>query len=776
MAGVAADAALYLLGATLLGLGFRWLWPELAGRTWAAYVLVVLAFLSPVLLTPAHGVATDIAYSWLPYRGTLEKKLRPQNELLSDPLLQMLPDRALVRERLLALSPPLWSHELATGEPLLGNAQSAPFSPLHLLALPRPPLAAMSLAASWQLLVGLLGMHLLLRRLGGSGAAAALAALSFAFSTFSVVWLYYPMGMAAMWLPAVVLGVLGVASSAAGRALLGLTLPATGMALSGHPETLVYGALVGGLTGLGLLARAGRERFRLLARLAAGAALAFALAAPALLPVLEAIPESQRWSAIEKNPLAVAPPPFEPGLLALLVDPLHLGSPRDGNWNGPSNFNEMASGYAGLLVLALALVGGFSRRGALILLGGLAALAVSLRLPPLFSLVTALPLLGHAPHARLRLLWVLAVAILAGFGLDRLKLGRERAAALAALGLATLALGALPPPEHVSWQQAWWWATLAGLAALFLALALPRLRPWAPRLAVLALAVDLGLLGLRYNPRVAPQYALAPPPALQWLERAAASEPAPLRVVARGFNFLPHLNTLYGLWDPRTGDPMAAAAVDRFEQRLLPPTYFRFGFVARRGAVDRQNEVLPFLRVGYLLTARSDPPGPPWELAFRHSGSWLWRHPAPLPLFFRPREVRLAADSAQALTELTTLEDFGTAALVEPPGARPATAGARAEVLRVEPNGFRLETAGAGLVASSVTASRGWRVVAQGRRLQPLRVDSAFLGFEAPAETGEVRLRYLPSSWLPALALAALALTAVVALALPPPGPRSPAR
>jgi hypothetical protein len=42
--------------------------------------------------------------------------------LLSDVPLQTLPLRALVRERLLRLEAPLWTHELGTGQPLAGNA------------------------------------------------------------------------------------------------------------------------------------------------------------------------------------------------------------------------------------------------------------------------------------------------------------------------------------------------------------------------------------------------------------------------------------------------------------------------------------------------------------------------------------------------------------------------------------------------------------------------------------------------------------------------------
>jgi hypothetical protein len=770
------DLVVYLAGAALLGGLVRCWQPLLSARAILASGSAAFAFVAPALLGPGHQVATDIAYGWAPFQATIEARVRPGNELLSDPLLHMLPYRILVRERLLDGRAPLWANELATGLPLAGNAQSAPFSPLNLLSLPLPPLRAMTVTAAWQLLLGLLFVQALLRRLGASAVAAGFAGTAFAFSTYAVAWLYYPLGLAAMFLPGLLVGVLTVRDRGP-HAVAGLALVAAGLGTAGHPETLLHGALVVAVQVLWLLA--GRsDRLRFVGHLAASGALAFTLAAPALLPVLETVAESQRLAMVQRPGPKIDSPPLPPHAYALLVDPLRFGSPRDGNWRGPSNFNETATLYAGALTLVLALVGATTRRGALALLGGLAALGAALRLPPFFHLVDALPGLEHAVHGRLRCVWLLGLVVAAGLGLDRLLDGGRRAlaagAALAVLG----ALFAWPPPALTN-QQLWWAATLLGLATFAGLLAVRRWQHawgWA---ALGLLPLDLGLLGLHYNPIVSPQLDLSPPPVIERLQRLSSTEPAPLRVIARGHDLFPHLSALYGLWDPRGTDPTMPVELALFQAQSLRPA-FRPGNVQAASAPTASDEWLGFLRVGFLLTPRRDELPPPWQLDSQGGGGRIWRHPAPLPLFFQPRSAVAAAPQARlrrALAEPAPLERvvldeaelrrFGLEHLTASPApASPLPI----EVLGVSANGFVLRSAGGGgVIASSVTWAPGWRAVGADRRLPVLHAHAAFLGVAAPTVPTQLELRFLPASWPLGLGLAALGLSALLALTLPRP-------
>jgi hypothetical protein len=822
MPSAAAVLALYAGGCALLVAAMRWWRPGFPLRAGAAYVALTTAFFALPLFTRALQVPTDLAYQWLPLAeapAAAAGEGRPHNFFQADTLYEQLPFHDLVRRRLLAGEAPLWASELGTGEPLLGNGQSAPFAPLHLLALPLAPLKGLTVAGAWQVLLGLLGAHALLRWMGAGGWGAALGAVGSGLSTYAVVWIYDTPGMAAAWVPGLLLGILMVRAGAP-RGWAGLVGCALGLALSGHPETMAHaglaaaavaGALLvgrrGGDRGIAAAGGAAREpadppapagtgaagdqgrapdrapgRLRFLARLAAAAALAGALAAPALLPLLQAIPESVRGHALARERENFQPPPLERRFLLTLFEPLALGSPSDGTYESPWSFNEMCSHYAGLLVLALGAAAALVLRGRplLIVAGGLAALLVALRVPPFFDLLLRVPVVGPGAHGRMRELWVLALALAAGLGLERVAAEAAlRRAALGAIAAAAAAFALVPPPGDAPWPRAWWAATLAGAAAALVVLAVPRLRPAFPPLAVAAVTLDLFLLGVRYHPPVPPEMDLAPTPTLAYLQRQAEAAGAPFRVSFEGTDLPPNLNVLYGLWDPRGYDPMRPEDSARLVGWWLGH---------RRRFYQNVGETLEapdpaahdFLGVRYFSTSHERELPPPWQLAIEGRGGRVWENPRALPLFFLPRTVEPVADLAAAQQAAMRHNDFGeTAFVVADPVARgaPGAAGAADEqpqqgrVRSIQPraNGFDLavESATGGLVASSVSYVADWKVRtddAGARGGSPaLEVNGGFLGFRVPAGAHAVRLRYEPRGWHRGLALCAAGLAACLA-------------
>src|SRR5262249_7492900 len=145
---------------------------------------------------------------------------------------------------------------------------------------------------------------------------AVLASLAYAFSAFAVAWAYYPLGMAAAWVPGFFLGLAAAARGERG-AVLGLAVFAAGLATAGHPETLAHAWVGGGLVVVAYLVRRGSaDRAGFLRRTALAAALALCLAAPALLPLVQALPGSLRADILRRTPENVQPPPFRPRILA----------------------------------------------------------------------------------------------------------------------------------------------------------------------------------------------------------------------------------------------------------------------------------------------------------------------------------------------------------------------------------------------------------------------------------------------------------------------------
>lgn len=773
MGSILSDLTLFLLGGAGLAAAVRAWRPEVGWRATAAYLLAVLAFFSPVLLTSCHGIATDIAYVWPPFRQAVAEEVRTQNPLLGDPLQQMLPFHLLVRQRLLAGRPPLWAHQISAGQPLLGAAQSAPLAPLHLAALPLPPLRALTVAAAWQVLLSLLLTHALLLRLGASAAGAALAAIGFSFGGFAVSWLYYPLGMTAAWLPGVFLALLLLRRGERGG-VVGLAVCGAGMAASGHPELLAQSAVAAAVAVAVLLARPGPGRRRFLRRLTAALGLAFCLAAPVLLPVGEALAESLRAFLVSRAPQRVHAAAFEGRFLGALVDPFVSGSPRDHNWSRPEVFNEVAAGYAGLVTLAL-VVAGAGRRPRLLapLAGGLVALLAAVRVAPFFSLFDLVPVLEHAPRGRLRVFWALAAAVAAGLAVDGLAEDR-RGRRLAAAGLAAVAGALLAlPPAGGPWQWLWWGVGLAGLVAAGAALAVPSWRRRFAAVALVALAADLAVFGIRYNPVLPPRLDLRPPPEVAFLVDRAAAAPRPFRVVAQNHGLLVNLASYYGLWDPRGYDPAAPAASADFVRRALSPRYSLRPQL--RWREDDRPALFSALGIRYVLAPRRARLRPPFHVVFRGPGGRVWENPAALPLFFMPRRVRTEPDREGAMQAALRAPDLGEVVFVE--GKAGPAAGQRGEVWlqEVTANGFELVVRGrGGLVASSVSHARPWRVVVDGGRpAAARRVDGAFLGCAVPPGLHRVSLRYLPAGWVVGMGLGGVGLAALASLLLTPPRRRA---
>lgn len=773
------DLLIFAAGALLIALAVRW-WRGEPSWSWiAGYALLVLGFFAAPLATPRVQVPTDLMYRVPPWAATVPQPVEVANPLLSDVPHQMLPFRTLVRRRLLALDAPLWANELGTGQPLLGNAQSAPFAPLHLMALALPPLRGMTVATAWQVFLALLLMHALALALTRRPpprpwtcqAGAALAAVSFAFSTFSVVWLYYPIGMTAMWLPGVMLGIVALARGER-RAFPGLVAAAVGMALSGHPETLGHAAVASAGLGLVLLAagpRPGRGRFVL--RAAGAVALAGCLAAPALLPVLDVLPSTVRMALLSHGGRGLHPRPPDLRMAVPLVEPLIFGSPRDGDWQGPTNFHNDCSEYAGAVVVALAVAGALTLGGRILalVLAGAGALLVALGVPPFFELFSSLPGMGLAVNSRLRLFWVLATALAAGLAvpeLARRRAGRWTAAASLAAVFALVAW--LRPPLDGAAQRLWWTVVLAGLAATLATLAMPRWRPALAAVALLAVGADLVTLGVRYYPLVPPGRQLEAPAVVARLASiarfpeaasappGAAGLPSPPRVTGEGWTLSPYLAAFYGLWDPRGNDPM-----EPFRSRRLMTRRLSHGHPDRHG---HARLIAPFdlpalrmLGVRYLLTAPSRRLPPPWRRAFRAPDGAVWRVPGALDLFFVPRRVQPVADAAAARAASSN-QDFAELAVYEGPGGAPdrappgpaAAQRGRLWLRALRPNGFEMvtESRNGMVVASSVSDVPGWRVRIDDRPASPpLRVNWAFLGFRAPPGVHRVELEYRPRGW-----------------------------
>lgn len=389
----------------------------------AAVVALALALpawiFAPALFGGRYQVPFDNLRGYSPFE-TLAPAEPHGNPVQGDLLLLALPAAAETRRQLVAGRWPLISDRMGGGAPLLADPQSQALQPLALAAQLLPAARAAGARIALGLALGLLFTFCFLRRQGLGAGAAAAGGLAWGLGGFLFLWSGWPIAATAVWLPALLLAIARCFDSGDRREVVVTAAAAAGLLLAGHPETIAYalGAAALFATARAVRARSARRQVAL-ARLAAGGALAVAVVAPVWLPTLAALPESLRAARI-----AEAPPPAPQGFaeraierLVPIVSPNAFGNSRYAAYWGRSNTNEDATGFVGTATLLMAIVGaaglfrGRRRRAEEWLFAalGLAALAVIALPPGLYELLRSLPM-GRVSDFHHRLLLLVAFA------------------------------------------------------------------------------------------------------------------------------------------------------------------------------------------------------------------------------------------------------------------------------------------------------------------------------------------------------------------------------
>lgn len=345
---------------------------------------------------------------------------------------------------------PLWDPYIMAGRPFLANAQSAVFSPFSLPAYVLPFWRSFALIAAFKLFVAAFGTFLAGRALGMSFAGGLLAGVAFGLSLWLVSWQGWPLASAWVFLPWLWLladriarapSLLVVSAMALG---VGLTL------LAGHPQSSFHALASGGLFFvirlIQLRPREGRSRYvaHRAAAFAGAAALGAGLAALTLVPFVELLSHSADIS----NRKEFADLHTEPRYL--------LGVFLHGYWGRPTETLVNAgivyerAFYAGAIVLMLAglavIVRPSAERVTVALIGAF-SLCVAVGAEPFTSMIRAVPGFSVSQNARLGVVFVFCMALLAGWGASDLAGAPER---LKRKGLA-LALAAVVLVAPLIW-------------------------------------------------------------------------------------------------------------------------------------------------------------------------------------------------------------------------------------------------------------------------------------------------------------------------------------
>lgn len=710
---------------TLLGIALPAAVIAFAVHRWIAPVGWKIALLCGVLAIGyvGRGVFSDqvpvpldeVMRGW-PYRGVVGD-VQVKNPLTNDTTKQILPWMAAVREELSHGRVPLWDRYLFCGYPLLGNGQSAPFSPFFLLTLFVPLPKQIVAMAGLKLFVALLFGFLLLRREGVGAAAAMFGSVAFAFSIFNICFLYYPMTAVSLLMPAAAFAVVTCAERRDAARIVLVAIVVAALLAGGHPETVVHVALAVVLfLAIDLATR--RVSLRGAARATVAAIAGVIIAAPAWVPVLEQVVVSLRVALLSRGTVGA---PLPRTALWAAVAPDGFGNPAHHDFNWFVQYPDVAGLYLGMLVLALLPAALVSRaattRDRLFVIAMLLSLLIAAGWTPIARAAYAVPPLSWVAHERLRIVVAFFAAIAAARTLARLR--RDDVVLAAVTSIASVAAFTYVY-IHVKTLGPIAWTGVATLPLFWIAAIVARNRLAAVACALIA--IDLFVATIDYNPLTPVRWYAPRLPILEALRRAAPAEP--YRVLGLDWTFLPNAAAQYGIEDIRGSDPMEWAAYARFFGRIEVPD----ASIDVKRVADPNQPLLDRMNVRFLLTPPTTGLGGKWRRIYAGVDGELYENAAVLPRFYGDPGVSVSAWMPR-------------------------------------PTRFRLRVTApsATVIRSSQPAMRGWRVVVNGKTANVVPVEGVFLGFAVPGGTSEVTVEYRDRGWLGSLAASGAAILFLIA-------------
>jgi membrane protein YfhO len=806
-----------------------WKWwaarPTLAAAV--IYALLSLVFVGQGLLPGRTLSSADFLWSTVPWDSSRPPDVAPlgANFEAADAVVVFQPFFEYSHDAFPDI--PLWNPNLMAGRPFLADAQSAVFSPFTIPAYVLPLSKALGVMALLKLFVAAFGTYLFGRALGMRFGGALLAGIVFAFGTFFVVWLPWPLTNVFPLLPWLLL---------ATELLIRRPepLPAAGLAalvalqfFGGHPETSFHFMFVTVVYFVArLLQRRWREGRRALVRptVTFGLALAAggALAAVVLLPLAELLLHSADLAHRQDS----APTQLDERFLGAFF--------LNDYWGRPTQqplvpFVSNRGLYAGGITLMLGAVGLVLRpkatRVGFAVFAGLILVAI-MGVEP-FAWFLQLPGFASAHNGRMVVFVLFALAMLAGWGLDELSsrsaaFPRRNVALAAAVALfcvpvvwmvvaGTLHPGQLKPALKLAWlfddqrplnplaavsgatvatirlSALLQWLPLAGAGLLLIGVRLLDIRPrgWVlpagafVALAVVVLVADLFRANMGFNPAIPIDHAEQPATgAVRYLQSQTPNRFAGLDSKRNLHPLPPDLANRYGLYDARGYDYPVVKRYDTWWRATAgPPEFFS---VPTAEAMDTAGAIrgMSLLSVADVLQDPTDPPSklPGLKLAYSGPDARVYKNENALPRTFLVgrQQVVDGGDAALAATKDAAFDARRVAVTErEVPGIA-TTGGADVGTARLDHYGGERVVAKAAAKRRSLLVLTdvyypGWKAKVDGKDAPIERVDYLLRGVVVPAGTHEVEFSYEPASWrvgwiMSLLALAGLAIVVVVGL------------
>ena len=183
---------------------------------------------------------------------------------------------------------------------------------------------------------------------------------------------------------------------------------------------------------------------------------------------------------------------------------------------------------------------------------------------------------------------------------------------------------------------------------------------------------------------------------------------------------------------------------------------------------DPTRPFLSFLNVRRILLPDSRTPPPGWPILDHGDGLQLVENPSALPRAFAPRRYRGERNAARRIALLASITDFGQEGVLDADTGSAWVENGRAEATveayAADRLTLRVVSREGAFVGTSLVNWPGWTVAVDGKRVDLVGFNHAFVGFRAPGGAHRVVLRYLPIGVRRGAAISAV--SAVLALAL----------
>ena len=630
-------------------------------------------------------------------------------------------------------SAPLWNPYVMAGRPLLADGQSAVFSPFSVPSYVLPFWKSLAVVAMLKLFLAAFGAFVLARMLGMRFGGALLSGVVFAFGTFFVVWLAWPLTSVYAFIPwtlaliELVVRRPGPLAGAGLAAVLGLQF------LGGHPESsfhLVFVACVWFVFRALLARRRSGLGYSSLIRpavvFAASGILGAGLAAIALAPFLEFVLHSGDLARRAHTAAGYWPRKY---LGALFLHD-YWGRPTQLDLQA---FMQVRGWYAGAATLMLAAVALIRRRSAeriAIVVFAAFCVCMIIGIPPVFGFVSGLPGFSATHNERLLIYVLLSLGLLAGWGLDDLCAARPLAtisrrtvlgacAAIVLIPVAwlviagTLDLGELWRGLRIAWgfehpplpapgaapsgavvgmvrdSSLLIWLPLAGLAFALIWL---RLRPGSSALGVsafvasmvLLVALDLFRANMGFNPAIPVRNATPPVTgAIRYLQSRRPQRFIGVSTAQFSQPLPSDLAMNFGLYDARGYDFPVEKRFDALWRRSVAPGVGDFTqpeeFAAATPAAVQALDLLSVsdLVLGPVQASKLPPTAPGLRVAYRGPDAVVYANDRALPRVFLVDRQRTVGSDAAALAAVTApgFDGRGVAVTERPLAGVPQTGG-----------------------------------------------------------------------------------------------------